>query len=96
MPESKTLETEISIKEPLKTVLRKYYHVECYDPQLIREAISTGKGFPYDVSLFKTQLREAIDNRLISPEEYEELTEEDFDSQEDLQAWLEEFWSELP
>lgn len=56
----------------------------------------TGKGFPYDAELFKAQLREAIDNKLISPEEYEELTEEDFDSQDDLQAWLEEFLSELP
>ena len=78
----------MSIKEPLKTILRKYCHVECYDPQLIRQVIRTGKGFPYDVDLFKTQLREAIDNELISPTEYEELTEEDFDSQEDLQGKL--------
>lgn len=85
----------MKIKEPLKKILRKYCHVECYDPQLIREAISTGKGFPYDVQLFKAQLREAIDNNLISTADYEELTEEDFDSQEELQAWLEEFWSEL-
>jgi len=86
----------MSIKEPLKTVLRKYCHVECYDPKLIRDAIISGKGFPYNVEAVKYQLREAIDNRLISLEEYEELTEEDFDSQEDLQAWLEEFWAELP
>lgn len=86
----------MKINEPLKTILRKYCHVECYDPHLIREAISTGKGFPYDVQLFKAQLREAIDNKLISTADYEELTEEDFDSQDELQAWLEEFWSELP
>ena len=86
----------MSIKEPLATILRKYYHVECYDPQLIREAISSGNGFPYDVGLFKTQLREAIDKKLISPAAYENLTEEDFDTQEDLQAWLEELFSELP
>ena len=83
------------IKEPLKTVLQKYCQVECYDPQLLREAVSTGKGFPYDAELFKAQLREAIDMKLISPQEYESLTEEDFDSQEDLQVWLEELWSEL-
>lgn len=85
-----------TIKEPLRTILRKYCHVECYDPRLIREAIITGKGFPYDAALFKAQLREAIDNRLISTAEYEELTEEDFDSQEDLQLWLEQFFGELP
>ncbi|PCM44851.1 hypothetical protein [Marinobacter sp. ANT_B65] len=84
------------IKEPLRTVLRKYCHVECYDPQLIKEAIKNGEGFPYNVDLLKNQLREAIDKKLISPNEYEDLTEEDFDSQEDLQAWLEEFLAELP
>ncbi len=83
------------IKEPLRTVLRKYCQVECYDSRLLREAINSGQGFPYDVELFKSQLREAIDMKLISPGEYEELTEEDFDSQEDLQVWLEELWSEL-
>lgn len=86
----------MSMKEPLKTVLRKYCHVECYDPELIRDAIISGKGFPYNLEEIKSQLREAIDNRLISLEEYEELTEEYFDSQEYLQAWLEEFWAELP
>jgi hypothetical protein len=84
------------IEEPLKTVLRKYCHVECYNPQLIRQAISTGHGFPYDIALVKAQLREAIDNQLITPEEYEELTEEDFDSQQDLQLWLEKLLTELP
>jgi hypothetical protein len=83
------------IKEPLKTILRKYCHVECYDPQMLREAINTGKGFPYDAVLFRSQLREAIDRKLITPEEYEALTEEDFDTQEDLMAWLEELWSEV-
>lgn len=83
------------IKEPLRTVLRKFCQVECYDPLFLREAINTGQGFPYNVDLFKSQLREAIDMMLISPEEYEELTEEDFDSQADLQVWLEELWSEI-
>ncbi|MEJ2611279.1 MAG: XkdX family protein [Candidatus Thiodiazotropha sp.] len=86
----------MSIKEPLRSILEKYCHVECYDPMLIREIVRTGKGFPYDVELVKNQLREAIDKKLISPEEYEELTEEDFDTQDDLLAWLEEFLSELP
>jgi hypothetical protein len=89
-------ETNMSrINEPLKTILRKYCQVECYDPKLLREAINTCRGFPYDVELFKTQLREAIDLTLISPAEYEELTGEDFDSQEELQNWLEELWNEI-
>ena len=83
------------IQEPLKTVLKKYCHVETYDPQLLRNAVSTGQGFPYDADLFKAQLRDAIDTRSITPQEYEALTEEDFDTQEDLQAWLEELWTDI-
>ena len=83
------------IKEPLKTILRKYCQVECYDPQLLKETIATGNGFPYDGEMFKCQLRVAIDSQLISPEEYESLTEEDFDSQEDLQVWLKELLAEV-
>ena len=83
------------VKEPLKTVLRKYCQVECYDPQLLREVIRTGQGFPYDVELLKKQLREAIDMKLITPQVYEELKDEDFDSQEELQRWLEVLWSEI-
>lgn len=86
----------ITLKQPLRAILTKYYHVECYDPQLIKSAIISGKGLPYDAELFKAQLREAIDGSLISPATYEELTEEDFDSLEDLQVWLEEVYSELP
>lgn len=86
----------IKIKEPLKTVLRKYCHVECYNLQLLRQAVISGHGFPYDITLVKVQLREAIDNQLITPEAYEELTDEDFDSQQDLQCWLERLFTELP
>ncbi|GAA3952755.1 hypothetical protein [Allohahella marinimesophila] len=84
------------IKEPLRSVIKEFYQIECYDPQLISRAIITGKGFAYDSELFRTQLREAIDKNLISPEEYEALTDEDFDTQEDLNAWLEEMYSEIP
>ncbi|GLQ70777.1 hypothetical protein [Vibrio penaeicida] len=84
-----------NFKEPLKTVLKKYCHIECYDPELIKRAVVSGKGFPYDFELFKEQLRDAIDQNLISPSEYEQLTEEDFDSRENLNEWLEELLDDL-
>lgn len=31
----------------------------------------------------------------ISPEQYESLTGEDFDTQEELNSWLQELWNEL-
>ncbi|CCN85686.1 hypothetical protein VIBNISFn27_1100002 [Vibrio nigripulchritudo SFn27] len=65
-------------------MLKKHCHIECYDPELLKRDIVSGKGFPCHFELFKEQLREAIDEKLISPFEYEQLTEEDFDSIEDL------------
>ncbi|CCN72614.1 hypothetical protein VIBNISFn118_630004 [Vibrio nigripulchritudo SFn118] len=83
------------IKEPLRTVLRKYCHIECYDAELIKRAVNSGKGFPYEIELFKLQLREAIDQSSICPVEYEQLTDEDFDSVEELNEWLEELLCDL-
>ncbi|MAM89587.1 MAG: hypothetical protein CME36_19995 [unclassified Hahellaceae] len=84
------------IKEPLRSIISKYYQVELYDPQRIREVIVSGRGFPCSAEVFRSQLREAIDGNLISPEEYEALTDEEFETQEDLNAWLEEMYSEIP
>lgn len=83
------------IKEPLRTVFKKFCHVECYAPQILRNAINSGYGFPYDVDLFRKQLRDVIDNKSITTAQYEQLTDEDFDSQDDLLAWLEELWLEV-
>ncbi|CAM3637402.1 MULTISPECIES: hypothetical protein [Pseudoalteromonas] len=83
------------IKEPLRSILRDYCHVEVYDSNILRMDIGHGESYPYDSDLVKAQLREAIDLNLISLTEYEELTDEDFDSIEDLHEWLEELYSEL-
>ncbi|MBB1487260.1 hypothetical protein [Oceanospirillum sediminis] len=86
----------MSIKEPLRTVLEKYCYIECYNLKLIKDILSSGRPVPYDAELVKAQLKETIEYELISPEEYEQLTEEDFDSRDELQAWLQELWDELP
>ncbi len=44
---------------------------------------------------FREQLRDAIENNTITPEQYEFLTDEDFDSQETLNKWLKELWLEI-
>ena len=86
----------MKIPEPLHTILGKYYHVETYDPQLIHRAISSGVGFPYDVSLFKSQLESAIETKSISLENFELLTGLDFDSEAELTEHLKNILSELP
>lgn len=44
---------------------------------------------------FRRQLAYAIINNSITTEQYEKLTGEDFDTQEDLNAWLKEIWENI-
>lgn len=44
---------------------------------------------------FRKQLHEAIENNSITPEQYELLTDEDFDSQEALNKCRKELWLEI-
>lgn len=83
------------LKEPLRSILINYYQVEAYDLEFIRAGINSGGGFSRDYDLFVVQLREAIDKNLIFLAEYERYTGQDFDSQEDLTAWLENIYSDL-
>jgi hypothetical protein len=52
-------------------------------------------GSPERASLFRLQLEEAIQYNTITPKKYEQLTEEDFDSQADLNVWLHKTWKAL-
>lgn len=85
-----------SIPEPLKDILYKYCCVEC--PELV-EHLAKNINKPgcggYNVKLFKTQLRDAIHNRSITLEDFEEVTGEDFDCYEGLIRRLKELWQDL-
>lgn len=52
-------------------------------------------AFPNRAEQFKHELAEAVLLHTITPAEYERLTNEDFDSQEDLETWLREVWQHL-
>jgi len=84
------------LKEPLRSALKKYYQIDVYSPQKINKLLLEGREFAKDLDLVKFQLREAIDNNLISVEVYESLTDEDFDTQNELNNWLERCLQDLP
>lgn len=44
---------------------------------------------------FREELRDVVRNHTVTPREYESLTDEDFASQEALDAWLVEVWNML-
>jgi len=84
-----------NVPEPLATILYTYCNVNAMTEHWvdslkigIRHSESQGR-------LFRSQLANAILHRSITPDDYERLTEEDFDSQDDLQAWLRELWPQL-
>lgn len=47
------------------------------------------------VNLFRNQLANAIKKNALTCEQYEDLTGEDFDSQEDITIWLRQLWLQL-
>lgn len=83
------------MKEPMKKILSRYCHVETFDTAFIKQGVQSAKGVWRDIDVFLEQLREAIDGNLISLSEYEQLTEHDFDSENELKEWLETIYSEL-
>ncbi|MCE0559319.1 hypothetical protein [Motilimonas sp. E26] len=82
------------IENPLKDVLRYYCHVETYDPVILREVMDKENG-PFDKDICNGQLEHAIEFKKITPNLYEQLTDEDFDSQEEVQDRLIEIWQDI-
>lgn len=77
-------------KTILSNVLRNYCNVNARDRRwtdAIREFLQRD---PQRGAQFKTELDAAIDNGTLSAAECERLTDEDFDTQEDLVEWLKE------
>ena len=74
------LKTYCNVNAPLIDDLRKIIRKE-KSPERSKE--------------FRFQLADAIVLQNISLSQYENLTDEDFDTQEDLTNWLRELWSEI-
>lgn len=89
--------TDIPVPEPLARTLKQYCHINAMTADW-REALLSELNYPGDPSrapTFRAQLADAIWNATISPQQYEALTGEDFDTQDDLQDRLRELWKEI-
>lgn len=81
------------IPEPLKNILNDYCHVKWAEEMNELPNEIQKEDWPYDALVFKSQLREAIYHLGFSLEEYENVTGEDFDTEEELAERLKEIWS---
>lgn len=82
------------IPDPLADLLKSYCNVNAVSIDDLTHDLRTSIN-PEIAKKFREQLANAILNKTISPEQYESLTGEDFDTQEDLDSWLQELWNEL-
>ncbi len=81
------------VPEPLKSILNDYCHVEWAEEMKELPHDIQREDWAYDASAFKSQLREAINHLGFSLEEYENVTGEDFDTEEDLVERLKGIWN---
>lgn len=76
------------VDEPLKKILCTYCDANAMEMvDLLPEKIKN-----YDVDLVRNQLRGAILGETLSIEEYESLTNDYYESSEELKNWLKELW----
>lgn len=85
---------QTSVPEPMASLLAAHCNVEALDliPDLREYLQRPGNT---EAPLFRRQLAHAILNSTIKPREYERLTNQDFDSQQELDTWLRQLWSGL-
>lgn len=86
------------IKYPLvEDILHRYANVNAFTSDwidVLKKELNNPK-YPEKLSLFKKEFAEAILTEAITPERYEQITGEDFDTQEDLNVWLEKIWKNI-
>lgn len=82
-----------NIPEPLKSILNDYCHIEWSEEMNELPTDIARDDWAYDARMFKSQLRDSITSLSFSLDDYEEVTGEDFDSEEELANRLKEIWS---
>ena len=83
-----------TLSDPLARILETYCNVNAISVDRLKINLKSSIK-PVIAKSFKEQFSNAILQSSITPEIYEELTGEDFDTQEDLTNWLRELWSEI-
>lgn len=82
------------LPEVLVHMFKTYFNVDCFTKDWVDRVkhalLATGR----DAS-FRSALADAINRDTVTPAQYERLTYEDFDTQEDLNQWLRQVWADL-
>ena len=79
----------LNIKSPLKEILRDYCHVEWIDEAALKSDMEKNSR-RYSKTLFLNQLKHAIENKTITPEDYFKVTGDELDELEEVVEALQE------
>ena len=82
------------IPDPLADLLKSYCNINAVSISDLTHDLHNSINSEI-VKEFRQQLADAINKKTISLKQYEELTGKDFDTQEELNLWLQELWNEL-
>ncbi len=87
--------TEIS--ELMTYILESYFDVNAFNDNWLNSLKKTlnAPNFPNRNADFQNELANAILHHHISLQQYEKLTGQDFDEEQDLEDWLREVWTML-
>lgn len=86
--------SEVEIPRPLLTIMETHLNVNAFALEDLKEYLQRPKA-RQERTVFKEQFGDAIRSRALTLEVYERITGEDFDTQEALDAWLQELWDTL-
>ena len=84
----------INLPEPIAEILRNYCNPKALELSgRIGEDILSGSIPKETAKLFREQLREATNGKLLTPEQYKLITgDNEYNTPEKLQLWMHELW----
>ncbi len=85
------------ISEMMSRILRSHFDVNGFDSEWLDDLKKTlnAPNFPNRSAEFQNELAHAILHHHISLQQYEKLTGQDFDEEQDLEDWVREVWTML-
>jgi len=88
---------QTKVPEPLASILRTHFDVNAFTPDWpmsLQRELRRPESRERE-QMFRRQLADAVLHRNLKIEDYEKLTGEDFDTEDELQRWLAEVWKRL-
>lgn len=82
------------LPEPIKSILRDYCHVEWFEIDELADDIRNGSK-KFDVGELKSQFESLISTSIDITQLVNSLTSNEFDSMDEVQAWLGDIYREV-